>query len=83
MLEIAEGVQYIHSEGIVHGDLRGVRIAITSINQFIIESPGKYLYRLFVQLPNCQYWIDTTFRQNPIIDDKLCCSRVIPQEQQA
>ena len=26
MLEVAEGVEYIHSEGIVHGDLRGVRI---------------------------------------------------------
>ena len=26
MLEVAEGIQYIHSEGIVHGDLRAVRI---------------------------------------------------------
>jgi len=25
MLEVAKGVQYIHSEGIVHGDLKGVR----------------------------------------------------------
>ena len=24
MLEVVEGVHYIHSEGIVHGDLRGV-----------------------------------------------------------
>ncbi len=24
MLEVAEGMHYIHSEGIVHGDLRGV-----------------------------------------------------------
>ena len=24
MLEVAEGIEYIHSEGIVHGDLRGV-----------------------------------------------------------
>ena len=26
MLEVAEGIQYIHSEGIVHGNLRGVSI---------------------------------------------------------
>ena len=29
MLEVAKGVQYIHSEGIVHGDLKGVRILIS------------------------------------------------------
>lgn len=28
MLEVAQGVQYIHSEGIVHGDLKGVRVLI-------------------------------------------------------
>ena len=27
--EVAEGVQYIHSEGIVHGDLHGVSILIS------------------------------------------------------
>jgi hypothetical protein len=26
MHEVAEGVQYIHAEGIVHGDLVGVRV---------------------------------------------------------
>ena len=36
MLEVAEGVHYIHSEGVVHGDLKGVRIFILQIaNQFI------------------------------------------------
>lgn len=25
VLEVAEGIRYIHSEGMVHGDLRGVR----------------------------------------------------------
>jgi serine/threonine protein kinase len=28
MLEVAEGVQYIHSQGIVHGDLRGVSVSL-------------------------------------------------------
>ena len=27
LLEVAEGFEYIHSEGIVHGDLHGVRIS--------------------------------------------------------
>lgn len=28
MLEVAEGVQHLHSEGIVHGDLHGVSILL-------------------------------------------------------
>lgn len=36
MLEIAQGVRYIHSEGIIHGDLTGVRVLISHFdNQFI------------------------------------------------
>ena len=36
MLEVAEGVQYLHSEGVVHGDLKGVRIFMLQIaSQFI------------------------------------------------
>ena len=39
MLEVAEGVRYIHSEGIVHGDLKGVRIVILHIvNQYICST---------------------------------------------
>ena len=28
MLEVAEGMKYLHSEGIIHGDLHGVRVSI-------------------------------------------------------
>ena len=36
MLEVAEGVKYLHSEGIIHGDLHGVRVPILCLsNQFI------------------------------------------------
>ena len=36
MLEVAEGVEYIHSEGIVHGDLRGVGVLLFHFIQLII-----------------------------------------------
>lgn len=32
---MAEGVRYIHSEGIVHGDLRGVRILISYLGHYL------------------------------------------------
>jgi hypothetical protein len=42
MLEVAEGVQYIHSEGIIHGNLCGVRVLILySVNDLIDLSPGR------------------------------------------
>ena len=31
MLEVAEGILYIHSEGIVHGDLHGVSILLDDV----------------------------------------------------
>ena len=37
MLEVAEGIQYLHSEGIVHGDLHGVSTILSYFpSQFII-----------------------------------------------
>ena len=37
MLEVAQGIQYLHSEGIVHGDLHGVSIILSYFpTQFII-----------------------------------------------
>ncbi|KAL4245974.1 EKC/KEOPS complex subunit BUD32 [Abortiporus biennis] len=31
LLQIAEGLEYLHNEGVVHGDLRGVNILLTDI----------------------------------------------------
>jgi serine/threonine protein kinase len=31
MLEVAEGIQYLHSEGIVHGNLHGVSLVLSCI----------------------------------------------------
>ena len=36
MLEVAKGMQYIHSEGIVHGDLRGVRVLVFTLSIHLI-----------------------------------------------
>ena len=46
MLEVAKGVQYIHSEGIVHGDLKGVRISISPFVNYFIGKLGKCPPRL-------------------------------------
>ena len=35
MLEVAEGIQYLHSEGIVHSDLHGVSIDIMVSDRFM------------------------------------------------
>lgn len=36
MLEVAEGIQYIHAEGIIHGDIRGVSIGMMSDIKLIL-----------------------------------------------
>ncbi len=55
MLEVAGGVHYIHSEGIVHGDLHGVSTLISYVsNQFIpLPTRGTFCLTLIstVKLP--------------------------------
>ena len=44
MREVAEGLRHIHAEGIVHGDLCGVRILNPgSVNIYYIYASGKYI----------------------------------------
>lgn len=43
--EAAEGVWYIHSEGIVHGDLRGVSISLFGNDYNCYHLPGKHSSR--------------------------------------
>ena len=50
MLEVAEGVQYIHSEGVVHGDLHGVR---TSKSNILKELASLSTREMFSSIPNC------------------------------
>ena len=37
MLEVAEGLLYIHSEGIVHGDLHGVSIVLDDVPRLFMS----------------------------------------------
>ena len=46
MLEVANGVRYIHSEGIVHGGLRGVSVLIIHVVDLFIHLSGECLPRL-------------------------------------
>ena len=46
MLEVANGVRYIHSEGIVHGDLRGVSVLVIHFVDLFIHPSGECLPRL-------------------------------------
>lgn len=44
MLEVAKGIEYIHEEGIIHGDIRGVSFDIVSdvVNLFLSRTLGKH-----------------------------------------
>ena len=64
LLEVARGVHYIHSEGVVHGDLRGVfrlnhSIIIFDTLTFITgqRPPGRR-----ISSANMRFWIIPTFR---------------------
>lgn len=44
LYEIAQGLQYLHSRGIVHGDLRGVRRFPRFICAWLILNTDQYSY---------------------------------------
>jgi hypothetical protein len=49
MHEVAKGVQYIHSEGIVHGDLKGVSTLMSHfVKQLIPSSTRKMSYSTLI-----------------------------------
>ena len=51
MLEVAEGVQYIHSEGVVHGDLHGVRTS--TMSNISGELASLSTREMCSSIPNC------------------------------
>ncbi len=50
MLEVAEGVQHLHSEGVVHGDLHGVRTLILNLLVELMTLPTR---EMSSSIPNC------------------------------
>ena len=46
MQEVAKGIQYIHAEGIVHGDICGVSIDMSHIANLILTSYTRRTYSL-------------------------------------
>ena len=46
MLEVAKGIQYIHAEGIIHGDIRGVSIDISNIVNLFLSLCTRKAYSL-------------------------------------
>ena len=46
MLEVAKGIQYIHAEGIIHGDIRGVSVHISQVVNLFLSSCTRKTYSL-------------------------------------
>ena len=44
MLEVAKGIQYIHAEGIIHGDIRGVSIDVSLIIHLLLSPYTRKTY---------------------------------------
>jgi serine/threonine protein kinase len=44
MLEVAKGIQYIHAEGIIHGDIRGVGIDVSHVVNLFLSSCTRKTY---------------------------------------
>ena len=62
MLEVAEGIQYIHSEGIVHGDICGVRLSLPQARFPNTDIKSLFYYRIMFS------WTLIFTLKSPILD---------------
>lgn len=44
MYEVAQGIEHIHAEGVVHGDLKGVRILMLYLVNLFISFSARTIY---------------------------------------
>jgi len=44
MFEVAQAIEYIHAEGVVHGDLKGVRILMPYLVNLFISFSARKIY---------------------------------------
>ena len=84
MLEVALGVQYMHLEGVVHGNLHAVSILTHFCYPIYLTGciPGERPSRFCSPLPNywfCIIWSIRCFCYTILLDiaDKLCCTGTI------
>ena len=82
MVEVAEGVQYIHSEGIAHGNLHGVHISLCRFDDLFNCLLGKCPSWSWISLPNRRYRSNTPSRRYHAADVKFCRTRAIGYVQQ-
>ena len=62
ILEVAKGIEYIHSEDIVHGDLRGVFYFKHNMTRYRSFSAGQYPLGCPSSCSNCGLWTNPCLR---------------------
>ena len=60
ILEVAQGLEYIHSEGVVHGDLRGVLYLNHNTLRYWPYFAGQCPVGWWPSCSNCRLWINPT-----------------------
>jgi serine/threonine protein kinase len=88
MLEVAEGIQYLHSEGIIHGDLHGVSLLLSYFSNQLIRPSAREMSSWIVistakspildRLDMLKLLLLNPLRQFPYISLRLNCSACAP-----
>ena len=79
LLEVAQGVHYIHSEGVIHGSLRGVLYlhhSIVGCSTHLLLL-GQHPVGCRPSRPNLRLWVNPTFRTTGGATLQLSSPRVI------
>jgi len=67
ILEVAQGLEYLHSQNIVHGDLRGVSGSTGKLGDYLIgcsSLSGQYSHQWSLACRPCWFWVGCLRRCN-------------------